>query len=160
MYHPYWAACLTLVVAVGFVGVVCELDGADLPFLGRSRVQVLPEEPESLPTQSKVLKNERGEGEEDVSDDDDEEEEAEEEDDVQVRLELTLRRTRTRPTSTRSSTDRPAKLTRIRPSSFFACSQVYKQLAQIPAGSARRDAMRLTRKEKARLPRVTAYCTA
>ncbi|CED82936.1 Uncharacterized conserved protein [Phaffia rhodozyma] len=38
--------------------------------------------------------------------------------------------------------------------------QVYKQLAQIPAGSARRDAMRLTRKEKARLPRVTAYCVA
>ncbi|KAL7415958.1 hypothetical protein BDY24DRAFT_380627 [Mrakia frigida] len=83
------------------------------------KLKVLPEEPESLPTQSKVLKNERGEGEEEVSDDD-EEDEPEEEDDVQV----------------------------------------YKQLAQIPAGSARRDAMRLTRKEKARLPRVTAYCTA
>lgn len=41
-----------------------------------------------------------------------------------------------------------------------ALLQVYKQLAQIPAGSARRDAMRLTRKEKARLPRVTAYCTS
>jgi hypothetical protein len=34
---------------------------------------------------------------------------------------------------------------------------VYKQLAQIPAGSARKDAMRLTRKEKAKLPRLTAY---
>ena len=100
--------------------MVCELDGADLPFLGRSRVQVLPEEPESLPTQSKVLKNERGEGEEDVSDDDDEEEEAEEEDDVQVRPELTFRRTRTRPPSARPSTDRPAKLTRLHTSALFA----------------------------------------
>jgi hypothetical protein len=44
---------------------------------------VLPEEPESLPTQSKVLKNERGEGEDEVSDDDDEDE-PDEEDDVQV----------------------------------------------------------------------------
>jgi len=75
----------------------------------------------------------------------------------------------------------------IPPGFLLFSSQVYKQLAQIPAGSARRDAMRLTRKEKARLPRfvqphsihlfsfvpssahrfflplghrVTAYCTA
>jgi hypothetical protein len=53
------------------------------------RVQVLPEEPESLPTQSKVLKNERGEGEDEPSDDDDDEDEVEEEDDVQVRPKLT-----------------------------------------------------------------------
>jgi uncharacterized Rmd1/YagE family protein len=38
--------------------------------------------------------------------------------------------------------------------------QVYKQIAQIPAGTARKDARRLTKKEKAKLPRVTAYCTA
>ncbi|GMK56197.1 hypothetical protein CspeluHIS016_0300370 [Cutaneotrichosporon spelunceum] len=31
---------------------------------------------------------------------------------------------------------------------------------KIPAGSARRDALNLTRSEKAKLPRVTAYCTA
>ncbi|KAF8328268.1 uncharacterized protein EI90DRAFT_3126462 [Cantharellus anzutake] len=36
----------------------------------------------------------------------------------------------------------------------------YKQIAQIPAGTARKDALRLTKREKARLPRVTAYCTA
>lgn len=52
-----------------------------------------------------------------------------------------------------TSADSPSDLPLVR-------SQVYKQLAQIPAGSARRDAMRLTRKEKARLPRVTAYCTS
>ncbi|KAG9076789.1 hypothetical protein FS749_011381, partial [Ceratobasidium sp. UAMH 11750] len=39
-------------------------------------------------------------------------------------------------------------------------AEVYKQIAQIPAGTARKDARRLTKKEKAKLPRVTAYCTA
>jgi len=38
--------------------------------------------------------------------------------------------------------------------------QFYDALSHIPAGSARRDAMRLTKTEKAKLPRVTAYCTA
>ncbi|EJT99243.1 DUF155-domain-containing protein [Dacryopinax primogenitus] len=38
--------------------------------------------------------------------------------------------------------------------------EVYNQIAQIPAGTARKDAARLTKKEKAKLPRVTAYCTA
>ncbi|PWN27099.1 DUF155-domain-containing protein [Jaminaea rosea] len=38
--------------------------------------------------------------------------------------------------------------------------EVYKQLAQIPEGSMRRDARRLTRKGRASLPRVTAYSTA
>ncbi|KZO98601.1 DUF155-domain-containing protein [Calocera viscosa TUFC12733] len=38
--------------------------------------------------------------------------------------------------------------------------EVYNQIAQIPAGAARKDAARLTKKEKAKLPRVTAYCTA
>lgn len=38
--------------------------------------------------------------------------------------------------------------------------QPYKQIAHIPAGTARKDALRLTKKEKAKLPRVTAYCTA
>jgi hypothetical protein len=47
--------------------------------------QVLPDEPEPVPTQSKALKAEKAIGEEDDSDDDDEPEE-EEEDDVQVRL--------------------------------------------------------------------------
>ncbi|KAG8927818.1 hypothetical protein FRC03_006883 [Tulasnella sp. 419] len=37
---------------------------------------------------------------------------------------------------------------------------VYKQIAQIPAGAARKDALRLNKKQKAKLPRVTAYCTA
>ncbi|BEJ11633.1 hypothetical protein CspHIS471_0200930 [Cutaneotrichosporon sp. HIS471] len=36
----------------------------------------------------------------------------------------------------------------------------FTPLYQIPAGSARRDALNLTRSEKAKLPRVTAYCTA
>ncbi|PWN47138.1 DUF155-domain-containing protein [Violaceomyces palustris] len=38
--------------------------------------------------------------------------------------------------------------------------EVYKQLSQIPEGSMRRDARRLTKRARARLPRVTAYSTA
>ncbi|EPQ29006.1 uncharacterized protein PFL1_03296 [Pseudozyma flocculosa PF-1] len=38
--------------------------------------------------------------------------------------------------------------------------EVYKQLAQIPEGSMRRDARRLTKRARANLPRVTAYSTA
>ncbi|KAJ9092779.1 hypothetical protein QFC21_006653 [Naganishia friedmannii] len=38
--------------------------------------------------------------------------------------------------------------------------EFYTALSQIPAGSARRDAKRLTKTEKSKLPRVTAYCTA
>lgn len=38
--------------------------------------------------------------------------------------------------------------------------EFYTPIDQIPAGSARRDALRLTKTEKAKLPRVTAYCTA
>lgn len=37
---------------------------------------------------------------------------------------------------------------------------MYKQLAQIPEGSMRRDARRLTKRSRAKLPRVTAYSTA
>ncbi|VDC07487.1 unnamed protein product [Peniophora sp. CBMAI 1063] len=36
----------------------------------------------------------------------------------------------------------------------------YAQIARIPAGTARRDALRLTKKKAKSLPRVTAYCTA
>ncbi|ORY21157.1 hypothetical protein BCR39DRAFT_554163 [Naematelia encephala] len=38
--------------------------------------------------------------------------------------------------------------------------EFYTPLSQIPAGTARRDAQKLTKTEKAKLPRVTAYCTA
>ncbi|RXK39374.1 cytoplasmic protein [Tremella mesenterica] len=38
--------------------------------------------------------------------------------------------------------------------------EFYTPLSQIPAGTARRDAQRLTKTEKGKLPRVTAYCTA
>ena len=38
--------------------------------------------------------------------------------------------------------------------------QVYNQIAQIPEGTARRDALRLTKKKAKSLPRVTAYATA
>lgn len=38
--------------------------------------------------------------------------------------------------------------------------EVYKQLDQIPEGSMRRDARRLTKRSRAKLPRVTAYSTA
>lgn len=37
---------------------------------------------------------------------------------------------------------------------------MYAQIARIPAGTARRDALRLTKKKAKSLPRVTAYCTA
>lgn len=39
-------------------------------------------------------------------------------------------------------------------------SQVYNQIDLIPAGTARRDALRLTKKKAKSLPRVTAYATA
>ncbi|KAJ3556187.1 hypothetical protein NM688_g2165 [Phlebia brevispora] len=38
--------------------------------------------------------------------------------------------------------------------------QVYNQIDRIPAGTARRDALRLTKKKAKSLPRVTAYATA
>ncbi|KAL4254338.1 RMD1/sif2 family protein [Abortiporus biennis] len=38
--------------------------------------------------------------------------------------------------------------------------EVYNQIDLIPAGTARRDALRLTKKKAKSLPRVTAYCTA
>jgi uncharacterized Rmd1/YagE family protein len=38
--------------------------------------------------------------------------------------------------------------------------QVYRQIAQIPEGTARADALRLNKKTIQSLPRVTAYCTA
>lgn len=38
--------------------------------------------------------------------------------------------------------------------------EVYNQIARIPAGTARRDALRLTKKKARSLPRVTAYATA
>ena len=38
--------------------------------------------------------------------------------------------------------------------------QIYNQLDRIPAGTARRDALRLTKKKAKSLPRVTAYATA
>ena len=39
-------------------------------------------------------------------------------------------------------------------------AEVYNQIAQIPEGTARRDAIRLTKKKAKSLPRVTAYATA
>ncbi|KAI0065246.1 DUF155-domain-containing protein [Artomyces pyxidatus] len=39
-------------------------------------------------------------------------------------------------------------------------AEVYNQIARIPAGTARRDALRLTKKKAKSLPRVTAYATA
>ncbi len=41
-----------------------------------------------------------------------------------------------------------------------APKQVYNQIARMPAGTARRDALRLTKKKAKSLPRVTAYTTA
>ncbi|GJJ10526.1 hypothetical protein Clacol_004752 [Clathrus columnatus] len=38
--------------------------------------------------------------------------------------------------------------------------EVYNQISQIPEGTARKDALRLTKKTAKSLPRVTAYCTA
>lgn len=37
---------------------------------------------------------------------------------------------------------------------------MFSQIAQIPEGTARRDALRLTKKKAKSLPRVTAYATA
>jgi uncharacterized Rmd1/YagE family protein len=38
--------------------------------------------------------------------------------------------------------------------------QVYNQISLIPDGTARRDALKLTKKKAKSLPRVTAYATA
>ncbi|KZV84239.1 DUF155-domain-containing protein, partial [Exidia glandulosa HHB12029] len=38
--------------------------------------------------------------------------------------------------------------------------EVYNAIAQIPEGTARKDALRLTKRKAKSLPRVTAYCTA
>jgi uncharacterized Rmd1/YagE family protein len=38
--------------------------------------------------------------------------------------------------------------------------QIYNQISLIPDGTARRDALRLTKKKAKSLPRVTAYATA
>ncbi len=43
---------------------------------------------------------------------------------------------------------------------FVFSMQVYNQIDLIPAGTARRDALRLTKKKAKSLPRVTAYATA
>lgn len=42
----------------------------------------------------------------------------------------------------------------------FNLLQVYNQISLIPEGTARRDALRLTKKKAKSLPRVTAYATA
>jgi len=39
-------------------------------------------------------------------------------------------------------------------------AEVYNQIALIPEGTARRDALKLTKKKAKSLPRVTAYATA
>jgi hypothetical protein len=44
--------------------------------------------------------------------------------------------------------------------SDFLATQVYNQISLIPEGTARRDALRLTKKKAKSLPRVTAYATA
>jgi len=44
--------------------------------------------------------------------------------------------------------------------SLFFIQQVYQQIAQIPEGTARADALRLNKKTIQSLPRVTACCTA
>src|ERR1700761_7382844 len=42
----------------------------------------------------------------------------------------------------------------------LSCTKVYNQLSLIPEGTAKRDALRLTKKKAKSLPRVTAYATA
>jgi hypothetical protein len=56
----------------------------------------------------------------------------------------------------------------VRPRCLMPCvvarlrcrTQVYNQIAQIPEGTARRDALKLTKARAKNLPRVTAYATA
>jgi hypothetical protein len=43
---------------------------------------------------------------------------------------------------------------------FSGLKQVYNQISLIPDGTAKRDALRLTKKKAKSLPRVTAYATA
>lgn len=45
-------------------------------------------------------------------------------------------------------------------SHYSYLSQVYNQISLIPEGTARRDALKLTKKKAKSLPRVTAYATA
>ena len=96
------------------------------------KLKVLPEQ-DDLPTQSSIVNEDKdGSGNDDLDVE-------EEEGDAQVSSLLILAHFHVNPTG---------------------ALQVYKQIAQIPAGTARRDALRLTKAQKAKLPRVTAYCTA
>lgn len=109
------------------------------------KLKVLPEQPEPEPviprrtllgppkTSAEVNEGSVATGDSD----EDEGEDEDETDDIQVRDPLVLR-----------CLDSKARL------------QVYNQIARIPAGTARRDAKRLTKRKAKSLPRVTAYATA
>lgn len=98
---------------------------------GSGKLKILPQEPEN---NSGVRPSQfRNDSDEESSDDDDDDDDGDE---------------KTGAAKSASRPDRPDR------------EQVYKQLAQIPEGSMRRDARRLTRRGRASLPRVTAYSTA
>ncbi|KAI0030355.1 hypothetical protein K488DRAFT_10351, partial [Vararia minispora EC-137] len=98
------------------------------------KLKVLPEqpEPEVVPAKRALLapSKDKGEGSTTTDEEDGDEEETE---DVEARTSHVLTQ---------------------------CLGQVYHQIARIPAGSARRDALRLTKRKAKSLPRVSAYATA
>ncbi|CAO1633951.1 unnamed protein product [Parajaminaea phylloscopi] len=99
------------------------------------KLKILPEEPEDNAV-SAIRPSQLHEGPGDDDDDDESSDDDEDGDEQAASKDARARR------------DRPDR------------AEVNKQLAQIPEGSMRRDARRLTRKGRASLPRVTAYSTA
>jgi hypothetical protein len=132
------------------------------------KLKVLPEQPEPGPVPTKralLAPAQGGEGSNATGDSDDDDGDGgpdeDETEDVDVRLPLFLVRLFllmlrgcARLASPKPTTPYPS-VTHCWPP-----KQVYNQIARMPAGTARRDALRLTKKKAKSLPRVTAYATA
>ena len=130
--------------------------GANRTSKTAQKLKALPDVPEPL-TQSAVITREKqkqmvdeGVAEPDVprlvtAEDEDE--------DVEVRTSLGIAESATLYQGIHSMST--SELT-----SLLFIHQVYQQIAQIPEGTARADALRLNKRTIQSLPRVTAYCTA
>lgn len=128
------------------------------------KLKVLPEHAEPVlndkapqPSAPPRDREEAGEGSGTLADSEEEEAEDEEEpEDVEVRP----RPARIRPSAVKEHFPPVSVLTVCSLRIALALPQVYNQIDLIPAGTARRDALRLTKKKAKSLPRVTAYATA
>jgi len=118
------------------------------------KLKVLPEEPQliatTVPADGDVLqlgpshqRSLRTTGDSDDGDIDEDEDEDEDKDDAEVDVSVAL----------------ILSIGKSR-GNFVFYSKVYSQIASLPEGTAKRDALKLTRRKAKSLPRVTAYTTA